>query len=132
MDFGRRLDAPAGALATGSHPRRGRPPTVDNTPRFHNFRVLGMPANVVDQKLKDELIDIFGFEKHFDDTHGNCVYAEFGFSFARVGQPPADVLVSLSCDQVQAQNFMWPYRNTGLTPDVVQRISKVSQTIFGG
>ena len=123
---------PPGLLPPGLIPGAGALPTVDNTPRFHNFRVLGMPANVVDQKLKDELIDIFGFEKHFDDTHGNCVYAEFGFSFARVGQPPADVLVSLSCDQVQAQNFMWPYRNTGLTPDVVQRISKVSQTIFGG
>jgi hypothetical protein len=107
-------------------------PTVDNTPRFHNFRVLGMPANVIDPKLRDELVDIFGFEKNFDDTHGSCVYAEFGFSFARIGQPPADVLVSLSCDQVQAQNFMWPHKSTGLTPDTAARISKVSQSIFGG
>jgi len=104
---------------------------VDNTPRFHNFRVLGMPSNVMDEKLRSELIDIFGFEKNFDDSHGSCVYAEFGFSFARVGQPPADMLVSLSCDQVQAQNFLWPHAKTGLTPDSVQRISKVSQSIFG-
>src|SRR5206468_11994813 len=83
---------------------------------FHNFRVLGMPANVIDPKLRDELIDIFGFEKNFDDTHGSCVYAEFGFSFARMGQPPADILVSLSCDQVQSQNFMWPHKSTGLSP----------------
>jgi len=107
-------------------------PVVDTTPRFHNFRILGMATNVIDPKLRDELIDIFGFEKNFDDTHGSCVYAEFGFSFARVGQPPADVLVSLSCDQVQAQNFMWPHRSTGLTADSAARISKVSQSIFGG
>ncbi len=107
-------------------------PTVDTTPRFHNFRILGMPTNIIDPKLRDELIDIFGFEKNFDDTHGSCVYAEFGFSFARMGQPPADVLVSLSCDQVQAQNFMWPHRSTGLTADSAARISKVSQSIFGG
>jgi hypothetical protein len=125
---------PPGLLPPGLIPGTGAPapPPVDNTPRFHNFRVLGMPANVIDPKLRDELIDIFGFEKNFDDTHGSCVYAEFGFSFARMGQPPADVLVSLSCDQVQAQNFMWPHRSTGLTPDTAARISKVSQSIFGG
>ena len=125
---------PPGLLPPGLIPGTGAPAAapVDNTPRFHNFRVLGMPANVVDPKLRDELISIFGFEKNFDDTHGACVYAEFGFSFARINQPPADILVSLSCDQVQAQNFMWPHKSTGLTPDTAARISKVSQSIFGG
>jgi len=125
---------PPGLLPPGIIPGSAAtaPPPVDNTPRFHNFRVLGMPARVIDPKLRDELIDIFGFEKNFDDTHGSCVYAEFGFSFDRIGQPPADILVSLSCDQVQAQNFMWPHRSTGLTPDTAARISKVSQSIFGG
>jgi hypothetical protein len=126
---------PPGLLPPGLIPGAATPvapPAVDTTPRFHNFRVLGMPANIIDPKLRDELIDIFGFEKNFDDSHGSCVYAEFGFSFARIGQPPADVLVSLSCDQVQAQNFMWPHKSTGLTPDSAARISKVSQSIFGG
>jgi hypothetical protein len=125
---------PPGLLPPGLIPGAPAPatPAVDTTPRFHNFRILGMPANVIDPKLRDELIAIFGFEKNFDDSHGSCIYAEFGFSFARMGQPPADVLVSLSCDQVQAQNFMWPHRSTGLTPDSAARISKVSQSIFGG
>lgn len=125
---------PPGLLPPGLIPGVGAPAPapVDTTPRFHNFRVLGMPTNVMDPKLRDELIDIFGFEKHFDDNHGACLYAEFGFSFARIGQPPADVLVSLSCNQVQGQNFMWPHRSTGLTPDTAARISKVSQQIFGG
>jgi len=126
---------PPGLLPPGLIPGATTPTPmapVDNTPRFHNFRVLGMPAMVIDPKLRDELIDIFGFEKHFDDTHGSCVYAEFGFSFERMNQPPADVLVSLSCDQVQAQNFLWPHRSTGLTPDTAAKIAKVSQAIFGG
>jgi hypothetical protein len=130
------LQAGAQMLPPGLLPGLGVPaaptPAVDNTPRFHNFRVLGMPANVIDSRLRDELIAIFGFEKNFDDTHGSCVYAEFGFSFARIGQPPADVLVSLSCDQVQAQNFLWPHRSTGLTSDSATRIVKVSQAIFVG
>jgi hypothetical protein len=125
---------PPGLLPPGLIPGVGAPPPqqVDNTPRFHNFRVLGMPANVIDNKLREELIAIFGYEKNFDDTQGSCLYAEFGFSFARIGQPPADVLVSLSCDKVQAQSFMWPHKSSGLTPDTAARISKVSQAIFGG
>lgn len=125
---------PPGLLPPGLIPGVGGTPPVaraDNTPRFHNFRVLGMPANVMDEKMRSELIDIFGYAKNFDDTHGSCVYAEFGFSFARIGQPPADVLVSLSCDQVQAQNFLWPHKDTGLKPDTVKRIANVSQSIFG-
>ena len=122
---------PPGLLPPGITGAPAAPP-VDTTPRFHNFRVLGMPTNVIDPKLRDELINIFGFEKNFDDSHSSCVYAEFGFSFARINQPPADVLVSLSCDQVQAQNFIWPHKSTGLTPDTAARISKVSQLIFGG
>src|SRR5262245_8560099 len=54
---------PPGLLPPGLIPGTGAPaaPTVDNTPRFHNFRILGMPTNVIDPKLRDELIDIFGF-----------------------------------------------------------------------
>jgi hypothetical protein len=125
---------PPGLLPPGLIPGVGSAapvaPQADNTPRFHGFRILGQ-ANVVDEKLRSELIDIMGFEKNFDDTHGNCVYAEFGFQFLRIAQPPADVLVSLSCDQVQAQNFTWPYSHTGLTPDSVKRLAKVSQSVFG-
>jgi hypothetical protein len=126
---------PPGLLPPGLNPNAPAPaPTTaaDTTPRFHGFRVLGGPAPVMDEKLRQELVDIFGYEKNFDNTHGNCVYAEFGFSFARIAQPPADVLVSLSCDQVQAQNFIWPHKSTGLTPDSMQRITKVAQALFGG
>jgi len=127
------IQAGAQMLPPGLLPGLGAPaPVVDNTPRFHNFRVIGMPATVIDSRLRDELINIFGFEKNFDDTHSSCVYAEFGFSFARMGQPPADILVSFSCDQVQAQNFLWPYRSTGLTPDSATRIQNVTRAIFLG
>jgi hypothetical protein len=125
---------PPGLLPPGLIPGVGAPaaPPVDNTPRFHNFRVLGMPTNVIDSKLRDELIAIMGFPKNFDDSHASCLYAEYGFSFARIGQPPADVLVSLSCDQVQAQNFIWPHKSVGLTPDTAARISKLVPSVFGG
>jgi hypothetical protein len=125
---------PPGLLPPGllpGQPAAPTPPTaVDTTPRFHGFRVLGQQP-VVDDKLRSQLIDLFGYSKNFTSQHSPCVYAEFGFSFARIGQPPADVLVSLSCNQVQAQNFVWPHGDTGLSPDSVQSVSKISQSIFG-
>jgi hypothetical protein len=121
---------PPGLIAGATAP--APTPQVDTTPRFNGFRVIAAPVNVTEQKQRDELIDIFGFEKNFDNTHANCMYAEFGFSFARIQQPPADVLVSLSCDQVQAQSFIWPHKNTGLTPDSVNRLTKAARALFGG
>jgi hypothetical protein len=38
--------------------------------------------------------------------------------------------VSLSCEQVQAFNFQWPYASTGLSPDTAKRIIAVAQTAF--
>jgi hypothetical protein len=105
-------------------------PAVD-TQRFHGFRIIGTPANVMDDRIRRELIDIFGIERNFDNTHANCVYAEFGVSFARVGLPPADILVSVSCDQVQAYNFIWPHRNAGLTQESRDRFVHVVQNLYG-
>ena len=71
------------------------------------------------------------------------MYAEFGF---QIGQPmpggtvqgapnpnaPADILVSLSCEQVQMFNHGWPYgTKTGLTPDASQKIMAVIRRSFG-
>lgn len=125
---------PPGLLPPGMLP--GQPPAspqqqVDNVPRFYGFRILGQ-APVTDERLRKELIDLFGFEKNFDNTYSGCNYAEFGVSFARVNQPPADILISLSCDHVQPQNFAWPHRNRGLTPDAVQRLVRTSQSVFVG
>ena len=67
---------PPGLVLPGAHSRPrstgAAAAAVDNTPRFHNFRVLGMPTNVIDTKLRDELVDIFGFAKNFDDTHATA------------------------------------------------------------
>lgn len=124
---------PPGLLPPGLLPGQPPPPTpqADNAPRFYGFRILGQ-APVTNEKLRDELISLFGHEKNFDGASSGCMYAELGVSFARLNQPPADILVSLSCDQVQAQNFQWPHRGRGLTPDTVKRLVNVSQSVFVG
>lgn len=126
---------PPGLLPPGLLPGQPSTPSqqaqTDTAPRFYGFRILGQ-APVTNEKLRNELISLFGHEKNFDNTFSGCMYAEFGVSFARLGQPPADVLVSLSCDQVQAQNFQWPHKSRGLTPDTIERLVRVSQSVFVG
>lgn len=118
-------------------------PTAQEAPRFYNFRVLGSAA-VTDAKTREEILDLFGRESNFTTPKQSCMYAEFGF---QIGQPPApgapqgtpstsapaDILVSLSCDQVQMFNYGWPFgAKTGLGPDTAKRIVAIVQRTFGG
>lgn len=117
-------------------------PTADNAQRFYNFRVVGA-ASVADNKTREEIIELFGKESNFQNPRQACMYAEFGF---QIGQPapggaiqgapnpnaPADILVSLSCEQVQLFNHAWPYgTKTGLTPDASAKILTIVRRVFG-
>ena len=107
------------------------PPPAQDGARFHGFRILGWMA-MSDEKQRAEVLDVFGHESSFQANHGNCMYAEFGFSLAQLNAAPADVLVSLSCDQVQPFAMAWPYSKTGITPDTAKRIVALVQASFGG
>jgi hypothetical protein len=122
---------PPGLIPPGLLPGAPPLPPQDNAQRFHNFRILGWMA-LNDPKQHDEVLDILGHSGNFVTQHDNCMYAEFGFSIAQINQPPADVLVSLSCDQaVAASGFAWPYANTGISADTAKRIVGVIQKAFG-
>ncbi len=119
---------PPGLLPGGMPP----PPSQQEVARFHGFRILGW-MDLNDEKQRDEVVDIFGHEANFKAQHGGCMFAEFGFSIAQKNnQPPADVLVSLSCDNVQAFSFAWPYSKTGVTSDGAKRIVDIATRAFGG
>jgi len=124
---------PPGLLPPGLLPGGTPAPTVTaDVPRFHNFRILGW-MDLNDSAQKDEVIDIFGHDANFTTQHGGCMFAEFGFSITQPNnQPPADILVSLSCDNVQAFNFAWPYGKTGVTSDTAKRLIDVAKKAFGG
>jgi len=135
---------PPGLLPPGLLPGGTPAPAADaSVPRFHNFRVLGTMA-VTDQKQHDEILDVFGKESSFDLPRQSCMFAEFGFQIGAGGAPgmqgapagggvPADILVSLSCDQVQMFNYSWPYgTKTGLTDDTSRKIVAMVQKAFGG
>jgi hypothetical protein len=104
---------------------------VPNAPMFEGFRIIGQ-AQVMDPDLREQIIDIFGYEKSFDSKKSPCMFPELGLSFGGGAQQGANVLVSFSCNQVQARNFNWPHADTGLTQKTVQNLSQIIQKLFGG
>src|SRR5205823_2339480 len=98
-------------------------------------------------KVHDEILDLFGHESNWEVPRVSCQQytPEFGFA---IGMPPgssggpaaapvasgvpAEILVSLSCEQVQMFNYNWPYgTKTGITADSAKRIYAIIQNAFG-
>jgi hypothetical protein len=121
---------PPGLLPPGLLPGTAPQPPPPDAQRFHNFRILDYRI-VDDPGVKSDIIDLFGHGSNFQNSPSSCMYAEFGYAIAQPNAPaPADILVSLSCEQVQAYNFAWPYPQTGITPDSSKKIGAIAQRIF--
>lgn len=126
---------PPGLVPPGLIPGTGQaqtpnamPQNTDTAPRFHGFRILGQ-TQVIDEDLKEELAKVLGDEDNFDNKHAGCMYAEMGLSFS-AGGPPNDVLISFSCNQVNARTFAWPHPATGMKPKTVQKLSEAVQQLW--
>jgi hypothetical protein len=122
---------PPGLLPPGLIPGGPAAPTAppqDTVNRFHGFRILSQTP-VIDEDLKEELAKVLGKESNFDNSHANCMYAEMGLSFTG-GGPANDLLVSFSCNQVQARTFAWPHPATGMKPSTVKELSGIVQKLW--
>jgi hypothetical protein len=123
---------PPGLLPPGLIPGSQAPVQPADAPRFHNFRILSWQP-VTDTSIRSDIVDLFGHSANFQNATSNCAFAEFGFSIAQPNAPaPADILVSLSCEQTQAFNFAWPYPQTGLTTDASKKVVAIAQRVFQG
>jgi hypothetical protein len=135
---------PPGLIPPGLIPGTTPTPAQPDAPKFYNFRILGS-VQVSDSSMRDDINKLFGTESSFEAPKQSCMYAEFGFSIGNAtgaapvqGAPPAagtpaDILVSLSCDQVQLMTYAWPYSTkTGLTADTSKKIIAIVQKAFGG
>ncbi|HEX2731369.1 MAG TPA: hypothetical protein VHM70_07190 [Polyangiaceae bacterium] len=123
---------PPGLLPPGLIP--GMPSAVPQpapqAPRFHGFRILEQQA-VINQDLKEHLAELLGDKDSFQPAQSNCMYAEMGISFSSTpAAAPNDVLISFSCNQMQAHNFIWPHQNSGMTPDTVKDLADVVAKLF--
>ncbi len=126
---------PPGLLPPGLIPGAPQQPAPQadpllQAPRFHEFPIV-QSVPVISADLKEDLADVMGQEDNFQAQHFNCMHAEFGISFSTTpGAPPNDVLISLSCNQMQGHNFVWPHGKTGLTPETVKALSQLLPQIF--
>jgi hypothetical protein len=122
---------PPGLIPPGLIP--GGAPAAAPTPqdlRFHGFRVISWQT-IADPAQKTEVLDILGHDSNFVPLQSTCMYAEFGFAIQSApGAPTDDVLISLSCGQIQAFNFVWPYNKNGISPDAARRIVAVATKTF--
>jgi hypothetical protein len=122
-------------LIPGSTPP---PPAAANTQRFppemgpSGFPIIAWQP-VTDPNLASQIINTLGHGSNFGAPPQNCMYAELGISIAQPSNPtPANILVSLSCQTVQAFNITWPYPQTGLTPDSEKAFVGITQQVFAG
>jgi hypothetical protein len=124
---------PPGLLPPGLLPGSAPPPpAAANAPRFHNFRILDY-QQVTDTSVRNDVLDTFGRQSNFQNPTQSCGYYELGFAISQPNSPtPADILVSFSCQQVQAFNFAWPYQQTGLTSDTEKKFSDIVKRVFQG
>jgi hypothetical protein len=127
---------PPGLLPPGLLP--GTTPTVaPDASRFppgpQGFPILASQP-VMDPSVAGDILDVLGHPSNYQPPTQSCMYAELGISIAQPMNPqqPADFLVSLSCMQIQAINFAWPYQNTGLTETSEKKFANLLQRVFGG
>jgi hypothetical protein len=110
------------------------PQAAPDAPRFPmhqpNFRILGQ-TQIMDTKLKEQLAEILGDEDSFQPEHANCMYAEMGLSF-QTGAGLNDMLISFSCNAIEARGFAWPHPYRGLRPATVQKLATTVQKIWPG
>lgn len=129
---------PPGLLPPGLIPGSTPAQPAANVQRFppemgaQGFPIIGWQP-VTDTTLSSKIIDTLGHQSNFAQQTQNCMYAELGISIAQPNNPtPANILVSLSCQQVQAFNIQWPYPETGLTPDTEKTFVQITQQVFAG
>ncbi len=133
---------PPGLIPPGLLPGAAPAQAAANVPRFYNFRIL-QTVQVSDSKQAQEILELFGKDSNFQLPTQQCMYPEFGFQIGQGGAPgmqgapsttpPADILVSLSCDQVQMFNYGWPYgQKTGMGPDTQKKVIAIVRKAFGG
>jgi hypothetical protein len=124
---------PPGMLQGMQQPAAAAPPPAPDAPRFPmtapNFRSLNQTA-VIDPELKEELAKLLGDEDNFQPGHASCMYAEMGLSFTGSAGQLNDMLISFSCNVVEARTFAWPHPNRGLKPETVKELAALVQKIW--
>jgi hypothetical protein len=114
---------------TGAMP--GAAPVQPQVPLYKNSFAITAQMPLTDENLKNEILDLLGAKDSFEGQAGQCFTPGMAFSMQRPGQPPADVMISLSCNQAKADGFAWPYKGNGFSPEAHDKMANVYQKLWG-
>ncbi|MBI4703370.1 MAG: hypothetical protein HY744_19825, partial [Deltaproteobacteria bacterium] len=111
---------PPGVLPPGMIPGQPQATPAQAPPRLYkNTFVIVAEQPLMDEKLKGELLDIFGSESSFVMSQTNCFTPGMAVIFSpgptptQPARPPLELMISLSCTQVRGDGFQWPYPFNG-------------------
>jgi len=105
-------------------------PQQQQLPQFKGYSIVAqMP--LADDRLKDQLLDIFGSESSFSNQSQNCFAPGMGVVFQQPNAPEVDLLISLSCNQAKMDGARWPYAVNGFTPEARDQLAKIYEKLFG-
>jgi hypothetical protein len=125
---------PPGLLPPGLIPGTAAPqaaPVQPQVPLYKNSFAITAQMPLTDESLKNEILDILGAKGSFEGSPGQCFTPGMAFSMQRPGQPPADVMISLSCNQVKADGFAWPYKGNGFSAEAHDKMAAVYTKLWG-
>lgn len=122
---------PPGLIPPGLIPAPGGAmPAPANAPRFNGFVILAQQP-LMDDEMKDEILDVFGDEESFSANRGSCFFPGLGFVFQDPSMPTVELMVSFSCNQAMGNGFRWPHDQNGLTPESANTLRLIHERLFG-
>lgn len=122
---------PPGLIPPGLIPAPGgAAPAPANAPRFNGF-IIQAQQPLMDEDMKEELLDLFGDEESFSANRGSCFYPGLGIVFQDPSMPPVELMVSFSCNQAMGNGFRWPHDQNGLTPESSNTLRIIHERLFG-
>ncbi len=121
---------PPGLLPPGLIPTMPGPTAPANTPQFNGFPILAQQP-LMDEDMKDEILDIFGDSDSFSGNRGNCFTPGMGIVFQDPSMPNVELMVSFSCNQAMGNGFQWPHPTNGFTPETSDKLRVIYERLFG-
>ena len=97
---------------------------------FNGFAVQGQTP-VMDEQMKEDILDLFGDEDSFNANRGQCFTPGMAFVFSDPQKGNVEIMVSLSCNQAMGNGFMWPHPANGFTPETSMKLRRIYETFWG-
>jgi hypothetical protein len=106
-------------------------PQQPQLPQWNGLSVVAS-VPVMNEDMKNDILDLFGDEDSFQAGSNNCGTAPgLGFSMVRPNQPNVDLLVSFTCSKAMGVGFQWPHKADMLKGESHQKLSQIYQALFG-